>query len=336
MDKDVSPLAEAAEAGTDAHEVSIIVVSYNTRDMTIDCLRSVFEQTSVPFELIVVDNASSDGSAKAIARAFPAADYPNMQLLAEDTNHGFAPAHRIAMEHARARYILLLNPDTVVLDDAVGKVLRFARERPDAGIWGGRTLFGDRSLNPTSCFGRMTLWSVFCRLFGLNAVFRSSEIFNSEFFGDWKRDTKRSVDIVTGCFFLIERHDWDRLGGFDDLFTMYGEEVDLCLRAKEIGLKPAITPDATIIHYGGQSETIRANRQVMVMRAKIELITKHFPAGQRWLGRAMFRLIPGSRGIIFGLAGRALSNDGLRERGAIWWEVWQRRREWQRGFSGSQ
>lgn len=294
--------------------LSIVVISYNTREMTLACLRSVVAETTVPYELIVVDNASQDGSAEAIA-----AEFPQAVLIAETVNHGFGPAHRIARAHVTAPWLLLLNPDTVVLDHALDRLLAFAERTPQAGIWGGRTLYADGTLNPSSCFGRMTLWSVFCRVVGLNGVFRSSRLFNSEYYGAWPRDTEAEVDIVTGCLLLIATETWDRLDGFNDVFVMYGEEVDLCLRARGIGLRPRITPEAVIIHHGGASETVRADKMVRLMRAKMELIKRHFPPGQRGLGLAMFRLWPFTRALI----GRG---------GGSWAEVWQRRAEWQDGF----
>jgi GT2 family glycosyltransferase len=112
--------------------LSIIIISYNTRTMTLACIASVYAQTRTPFEVIVVDNASSDGSAEAIAAA-----YPEVVVLAETTNHGFAGAHHIAMGHASAPWVLLLNPDTLVLDAALDKLLAFSDTRPAAGIWGG-------------------------------------------------------------------------------------------------------------------------------------------------------------------------------------------------------
>jgi hypothetical protein len=300
--------------------LSIIVISYNTREMTLACLRSVVAETTVPYQLIVVDNASQDGSAAAIAAAFPQA-----VLIAEPVNHGFGPAHRLARARATAPWLLLLNPDTVVLDRALDRLLAFAERTPQAGIWGGRTLYADGTLNPTSCFARMTLWSVFCRVTGLNGLFRSSRLFNSEFYGTWPRDTEAEVDIVTGCLLLIRRDTWDRLGGFDDVFVMYGEEVDLCLRARAIGLRPRVTPEATIIHHGGASQAVQSDRAVRLMRAKMELIKRHFPPGQRGPGLALFRLWPWTRALV----GRAMVGGG----GAEWRDVWRRRAEWQDGFA---
>jgi hypothetical protein len=143
---------------------------------------------------------------------------------------------------SRAKRLLLLNPDTLILDDAIDRLFAFAENTPILGIWRGRTVFADGSLNPKSCWRQMTIWSVFCTLVGLS-FFRSSPVFYSEGYGGWPRNTVRRVDLVTGCFFLIDRDLWERLCGFDPTFFMYGEEADLCLRAATLGAKPTVTPD---------------------------------------------------------------------------------------------
>ncbi len=310
-------------------ELSVIVVSYNTRQMTLECLASLYAQTQARIEVVVVDNASDDGSAEAIAEAFPQA-----VLIAETVNHGFAAAHSIALPHCRSDWLLLLNPDTVVLDGAIDRLLAFRDARPGAGIWGGRTLYADGRLNPYSCWRRMTPWSLTCRLAGLTALFPRSELFNPETYGAWPRDSVREVDIVTGCLFLIARETWDRLGGFDPVFVMYGEEADLCLRAKAMGWRPAITPDAVIVHYGGASEKVRSDKMVRLLRAKAELVKRHFAPGMRRPGLALLALWPWSRGVacrVLALTGR----EGYAERGAGWREIWQRRAEWRNGFAAA-
>ncbi len=299
--------------------VSIIVVSYNTKEMTLECLRSVFDQTTLPFELLVVDNASTDGSAEAVA-----AEFPHIRLMAEIENHGFARANNLAAREAVGDYVLLLNPDTIVLDHAIDKLVDFARARPEAGIWGGRTLYGDRTLNPTNCWGRMTLWSVTSQALGLSSLFRESTLFNPEGYGGWLRDTEREVDIVTGCFLLISRADWERLGGFDLTYVMYGEEADLCLRARALGARPRVTPEAEIVHYKGASETVRVDKMVRLLRGKITLIRQHFPSWQRPLVLFLFRLWPFSR--VWGT--RALRRAGT----GTWSEIWARRGEWWNGW----
>ncbi|HRO13223.1 glycosyltransferase family 2 protein, partial [Amaricoccus sp.] len=228
--------------------VSILVISYNTRAMTLECLKSVVAETTVPYELIVVDNASPDGSAAALAAAFP-----DIRLIASAENLGFAKGNNVAAREAKGRYILLLNPDTLVLEHAIDRLVAFAERTPAAGIWGGRTLNGDRTLNPSSVFGALTLWSLFCRASGLALIFKRSAFFNPEEMGDWDRGDEREVDVVQGSFFLIRRDFWEALDGFDASFVMYGEEADLCRRARLRGARPRMTPEATIVHFHGAS-----------------------------------------------------------------------------------
>ena len=305
-------------------KISVLIVSYNTREMTLACLRSVAAQTQTAHEVIVLDNKSQDGSVEAIA-----AEFPDVQLMAEQDNHGFAKGNNIAAKRARGDYILLLNPDTIVLNGAIDQLVAFAERKPEAKIWGGRTLFGDHSLNTSSCWRRMSLWNIFSRTAGLTGVFSRSALFNSEAYGGWDRNSERQVDIVSGCFFLIKRADWEKLGGFDPVFVMYGEEADLCLRAeRDLSAKPFITPAATIIHYGGASERVRADRVIRVLRAKAEMLNRYIPGWQRPLARGLFLLFPLSRRIAAGAGVR----KGGGESSNVWSEVWQRRAEWGNGF----
>jgi len=300
--------------------LSIVVVSYNTREMTLECLRSIVAETRIPYEVIVVDNDSNDGSAEAIA-----AEFPTFVLMAETENHGFAKANNIAAQRARGEYLLLLNPDTVVLDGALDKLVSFAERRPAARIWGGRTLYGDRSLNVTNCWRRMTLWGLTSQVLGLNSIFRDSAIFNPEGYGGWPRDTEREVDIVTGCLLLIRRNFWEELGGFDLCFRMYGEEADLCLRARAYGARPLMTPGVEIVHYKGASEKVRADKLVRLMRGKISLLDVHMTGLAHPVGRLLLSLWPLSRAVYSTLLGR-------RESARTWREVWSRRGEWRDGW----
>lgn len=309
--------------------VSIIVVSFNTRAMTLDCLRSIAEQTTVPHEVILLDNASHDGSAAAVAAGFPA-----VRLLAEPDNHGFAKANNIAAGVARGEYLLLLNPDTVVLDGAIDKIVAFARRCPEARIWGGRTLYGDGRLNPTSCWGRMTLWSVLCTTTGLSSALKGSALFNPEGYGSWQRDAEREVDIVTGAFLLIHRRFWEELGGFDLRYVMYGEEADLCLRARALGALPRITPQAEIIHYVGASEQVRGSKIVMLLKAKILLIRDHFPGWQKAPAMWLFRFWPLTRFWAGQARARLTGSAPQAQKAEGWKEVWTRRAEWWHGYAG--
>lgn len=296
--------------------VSIIIVSYNTREMTLECLRSVFAETRDSFELIVLDNASVDGSADAIDTAFGA----RVRLIRSERNLGFAGGNNAAANDARGDFLLLLNPDTVVLDGAIDRLLAFAGRKPEAGIWGGRTVDGERRLDPTSCWARMTPFSVACMAVGASGTFRRSGFWNAEGMGDWARDSERPVDIVTGCFLLITRELWQRLGGFDPQFFMYGEEADLCLRARTLGAQPWFTPAAEIVHYGGASERVRADQLIRLLTAKVQLIRTHWRPGWRPFGEWMLRV----------WVMRSLLQRWLRRAGtaSAWREVWSRRIEW--------
>jgi GT2 family glycosyltransferase len=309
-------------------DLSIIIVSFNTRDVTLECLRSVYRETrNCKFELIVVDNASQDGSAAAIK-----SEFPEVMLVALTKNLGFGGANNLAAKRAKGNYLLLLNPDTVVLNGAVDTLMRFARETPYAGIWGGRTLFPDGSLNTTSCWRAMSLWGLFCWATGLTRLRPNSPLFNYDGYGGWNRDSIRQVDTITGCFLLISRQDWENLQGFDPTFYMYGEEADLCLRARRRGARPMMTPEAEIIHYGGLSETVRAAKMERLIRAKISLAKKHWSPPGLWACRWLFRVLVAIRALAFGIKARISRKPGSQDKASTWRQVWRHRSDWLKGY----
>lgn len=323
------PVADPAGTGAgETPELSIIVVNYNTCEMTQDCIRSIHAETvRTAFELIVIDNNSPDGSAAAFAEAFP-----QDRVIASPDNLGFARANNVAAREARGTYLLLLNPDTLVLDGAIDRLMDFARAHPQAQIWGGRTLFGDRTLNPTSCHRQMTPWSLFCRASGLATLFPRNEWTNAEHYGGWDRSTEREVDIVTGCFLLLPRALWEELGGFDLSFVMFGEEADLCLRATQRGARPRVTPEATIVHYGGASSSQQApaRRLIQILCAKRTMVAKHWTGLSRLIGVPLFYAWPLGRYLATGIAARLFGRG--RAAHDAWAEVWRRRAEWENGY----
>ncbi len=308
-------------------DLSIFIVSYNTRELTTRCLRSILDSgPAAACEILVVDNASTDGSADAIER-----ELPSVRLLRSEVNLGFAAANNLARRHARGERFLLLNPDTRVRGDAIDRLLAFSLAHPEAGITGGRTLHDDGSLNPWSCRGRPTPWGMFCQALGLTTAFRMHPWFDPASLGSWQRDSVREVDVVVGCFLMITRELWDALGGFDPAFFMYGEETDLCLRARVRGFRPMITPDAAVVHHGGASEPVEAPKLVRLFAAHGLLFRKHWSPTARRFGVAMLHLWALTRWIgggVLGLAGSGRS----RARGRVWHEVWLRRREWAGGY----
>lgn len=310
-------------------ELSILIVSYNSREMTLACLASVFEQTwNMSYEVIVVDNASTDGSAEAIrALGLP------IRLIALKSNIGFARANNVASGEARGEHVLLLNPDTVVLDRAIDRLWAFARTNPAASIWGGKTVFADGTLNPSCCWRRMTPWNVLCRALGLTGLAPNSPLFNSEAYGGWARDSHRHVDIVSGCFFLIRRDLWETLDGFDPSYFMYGEEADLCLRAAEFGARPLFTPDAVIIHHGGASETSRVGKLVKLLTAKATLVRRHWHPILEPFGLALLAVWPIMRYWALKVAGAVTARSDWLDRAHVWREVFAARQTWLGGYS---
>jgi GT2 family glycosyltransferase len=310
-------------------ELTVIIVSYNTRDLTLTCLETLFANThAARAHVVVFDNASEDGSAEAIAARFP-----EVELIASEDNLGFAKANNVVAAAARTEWLLLLNPDTEVHAGAIDALLTFAKSRPEAGITGGRTVFPDGSLNIASCWMRITPWSMFCMATGLTAAFRGSAFFNPEGMGSWARDSVREVDIVVGCFFMIPRSLWQELGGFDLKYFMYGEEADLCLRAKALGYQPAITPDAEIMHLVGAASGKVARKVLMVAKAKATLIRDHWRAWQVPFGLAMLWLWAALRVT----AARLLALTGKphhRETAQKWREIWSARHDWLVGYAG--
>lgn len=316
--------APAAEATGPA--LTVQIVSYNTRDLTLRCLETLYAATAERMRVVVLDNASDDGSAEAVAAAFP-----QVELIRSPENLGFARANNVIAETVTSEWLLLLNSDTEVLPGAIDALLAFARAHPEHGIYGGRTLFADGSLNPGSCFDRLSPWSAFCDATGLAAAFRGSRLFDAENIGGWARDSVREVDIVCGCFFLVPTALWTALGGFDPRFFMYGEEVDLCHRARAAGWRPVVTPEATIVHLGGASRATPASKRIQVARARASIVALHWPPAWRPWGRAMLWLWAANRYA----AAAALARLGPRQgagRRALWAEVWRRRRDWLAGW----
>lgn len=308
--------------------VSILIVSYNTRDLTVNCIQSVLDQAlEKQFEIIVVDNDSSDGSADEIANRFP-----DLKLIRSQDNLGFGRANNLASVNASGEYILLLNPDTIVLAHAVDKLIEFARSTREARLWGGRTVFPDGSLNPTSCWRFMSPWSLFLQALGLSKLFPDSDFLNREAYAGWHRDNVREVDMVTGCFLLIESRLWRDLGGFDESFFMYGEEMDLCFRARRMGARPHFTPDASIVHYDGASEPVQSAKMIRLLSGKSHYLKKNWRALPSRCGLILLKLhvlirTIGSRisASLHGGEKQKMVSDG-------WKSVWLARNQWCKGF----
>ncbi|WP_022722497.1 glycosyltransferase family 2 protein [Rhodopseudomonas sp. B29] len=306
-------------------DVAVLIVSYNTEDLLRNCLRSVVEQRgSLGQQIIVVDNGSADGSV-----AMVRTEFPEVELIDAKQNLGFARGVNLAATRADAEYLLLLNPDTVVLDRALERLVQFARSQPGHGLYGGRALKTDGSLELSSCWALPTIWSTTCFALGLSTAFRHTQWFDPEAMAHWRRDTVREVGIVTGCLLLAPRDVWDELGGFDERYFMYGEDADLALRAKAAGYRPIICPDACIIHEVGKASATKAGKLLLLFKGKATLFRDHFDGWRRSL--LLFQLLVGV-GLRAQLA-RARSRS-RRSDADPWGTVWRDRHDWIKGYPG--
>jgi GT2 family glycosyltransferase len=253
-------------------DVSIIIVSWNTKRLLRDCLISIYEQAgNVDYEIIVLDNASTDGSAEMVK-----SDFPEVVLLENPENRGFAAASNQGIAASRGRYILLLNSDTVILNNAIEKVISFADMHPETGVIGCRVLNPDGTLQPT-CFMFPSLLNMVLSCTYLYKVFPQSRFFGREHMTWWERDNSMEVDVITGCFMLVRREAFERVGLLDERFFMYGEEADWCYRFKINGWKRMFTPTGEIVHFGGQSTSQKPVAMIVQLRVSIlKFVRKHY------------------------------------------------------------
>ena len=252
-------------------DVSIILVNWNTRELLYDCIKSVYRNMNdLKFEIIVVDNASSDDSVEMLV-----SEFSDVKVIANSVNCGFAAANNQGMSASKGRYILLLNSDTIILDNCIDRVVAFADSHKDAAVVGCRVLNPDMTLQQ-NCFMFPSVLNMLLSSSYLYKLFPKSRFFGREKMTWWNRGDVREVDVVTGCFMLIRRRAIEQAGMMDARFFMYGEESDLCYRFKQSGWKIMFTPAGTIIHLGGQSSrSVKAEMLIELRLSILKFINKH-------------------------------------------------------------
>jgi hypothetical protein len=252
-------------------DISIVIVSWNTQRLLLDCLESIREAPDkASRETIVVDNASSDGTPEAVARAFP-----EVRLIQTGSNLGFAGANNVGMRTARGRTIMLVNSDVVVLPGAMDALVAFLAATPDAGVVGPRVLNADRTLQ-ISCRNLPSVKRMLCRALALDRMFARWGWFQGEELFHWAHDSERDVEAVSGCFMALRPEAIAEVGLFDEGYFMYAEDIDWCLRFLKRGWRVCFTPTARIVHLGGGSSmSAPARFSVEQERALLRFWKKH-------------------------------------------------------------
>ena len=256
-------------------DLSVVIVNWNVRELLRRCLRSVLASqrlSGLAAEVIVVDNASSDGSTEMVKEEFP-----EVRLIANEENLGFTKANNQGILASEGRYILLLNPDTEVIGDALGAMVEYMDAHPDVGALGPMLLNPDGSVQ-SSRRRFPTLATAFLE----STVFqwelsRDNRVLRRYYVFDRPNDEVQEVDWVTGACILMRRRAIEEVGLLDEDFFMYSEELDWCRRAKERGWKVIYLPEAKVVHYGGKSsEQVVPFRHIQFQRSKIIYFRKHY------------------------------------------------------------
>ncbi len=278
---------------TSTPDISVIIVNYNVKDYLLQCLRSLNASVgSITTEVIVVDNDSHDGSVDELQPLFP-----SVRWIALDENIGFGRANNVGLEHASGRYVLYLNPDTIIGADTLSVMCRFLDEHPKTGIAGCKVLNPDGSFQVACRRGLPTPWVSFCKLFGLQRLFPSSKLFAGYNLTYLPVDDTYAVDALIGAFMVGRTELMRSLGGFDPAFFMYGEDIDLCYRVQQAGFDVTYVHTTSIVHYKGESTKRSSINEVRVFYDAMEIFAKkHFGGSRIFL--AFLRLGIGVRAVL--------------------------------------
>lgn len=252
--------------------LSVIIVNYNVKHFLEQCLCSVIKAAGSDTEIIVVDNNSTDGSISYLKSRFPA-----VHFIENKENTGFAKACNQGLAVSSGKYVLFLNPDTVVPEDCFQKCIAFLQSHPQAGALGTRMIDGSGAfLRESKRAFPSPLTSLF-KLFGLAKLFPRSKTFARYYLGHLPEHSTNEADVLAGAFMLVKKEVLDKTGGFDEQFFMYGEDVDLSYRIQKAGYKNYYFPESTIIHFKGESTRKGSMNYVrMFYTAMSQFVKKHY------------------------------------------------------------
>jgi GT2 family glycosyltransferase len=256
-------------------DLSIIIVNYNVKEFLQNLLDSLHKAAqNISHEIIIVDNASDDGSVEVIEER-----YPSVKLIKNKKNIGFGKANNLALEQANGKFLLLINPDTIVKENTFEKIINFFDSTNDAGIVGCKVLNPDGTLQLPCRRGFPGPWTSFTKITGLSKLFPKSKLFARYHLTYLDENKTYEVDAISGAFMFIKRETYEKVGGFDPDFFMYGEDLDLCYRTQKAGFKVYYFHETEIIHYKGEStKRSRIDETKVFYNAMHLFVKKHFSA----------------------------------------------------------
>lgn len=234
-------------------DISIIIVSFNTKELVSGCLDSIkVASSSLKTEVFVVDNNSDDGTPGFIVK-----NYPWTRLIRNHQNVGFSKANNQALKKAIGHYILILNPDTRVMPDTLTSMVKFMGKHQDTAMATCRIELANGNLDSDCRRHFPTPWRAFCHFSGLAKLFKGSKIFDQYYMGYLPDTRDHQIDSCAGAFMMVKKDALAKVGFFDEDFFFYGEDLDLCFRFKEAGYQIMYTPTAKIIHYKGAASGMK-------------------------------------------------------------------------------
>jgi GT2 family glycosyltransferase len=251
-------------------DLSIIIVNYNVKEFLQNLIHSIYKAVhNITYEIIIVDNASEDGSVEFLGEKFP-----DVKLIVNKENLGFSKANNIGLRESKGEYLLLLNPDTIVSEDTFDKMIRFFKENPQAGLAGCKILNPDGTLQLACRRSFPGPWTSFCKVTGLSSFFPKSRLFARYNLTFLDENKTYEVDAISGSFMMFTREVYEKTGGLDEDFFMYGEDLDLCYRIQKAGYKVYYVHTAQIIHYKGESTKRSSFDETKVFYGAMHLFVK--------------------------------------------------------------
>ncbi len=260
-------------------DLSICFVNHNAKELTINCIRSIYEKTkSTSFEIILVDNGSTDGSCKLINDIFP-----QVKIITNKQNKGFAYANNQAIKASKGKYIILLNNDTILKNDALDKMVSFMEANQKVGVLTCKLFDADGKTIQRNCRSFPTPWgTMFGRASLLTKLFPNNSWSSKNLLQDWDYNTGREVDWVSGAAFMVRKGVVDEVGMLDDkTYYMYWEDTDWCKRIHDVGYRICFIPDAEITHFtgkgGGKRSLSLSNLMIYQMhKSAYKYFRKHY------------------------------------------------------------